>query len=136
MSGSTVSPGRFRSMRRGRSIPLYVLLSYGRHLPILALLLALSQRLCLRAVSRCRSRKAAWTVMIYEDADNSLETPQLANVKEMLQVGSSAQVQVVMLCDRSPKSEPKDQYSNEALGGLPDWARRQTAPCRKGRLTS
>ena len=60
--------------------------------------------------------------MIYEDADHSLETPQIENVKEMLKVGSSAEVQVVMLCDRSPKGEPKDQYTNEGIGGLPDWS--------------
>src|SRR4051794_34156084 len=43
--------------------------------------------------------QSAWTLMIYEDADNSLETPQLANVQEMLQVGSTDKVQIVMLCD-------------------------------------
>lgn len=72
--------------------------------------------------------------MIYEDADNSLETPQMANVKEMLQVGSSDTVQVVMLCDRSPKSEPKDQYTDEAIGGLPDWSGAKLLHVEKGKL--
>src|SRR5438045_3910984 len=47
--------------------------------------------------------KAAWTVMIYQDLDNSLETPGLENLKEMIRVGGSDNVQVVVLCDRSPK---------------------------------
>src|SRR5580658_7207970 len=68
-----------------------------------------------------RHANSSWTVMIYCDADNSLETPQIANVKEMMQYGSTDQVQFVLLCDRSPKSEPKDQYTDEAIGGLPDW---------------
>ncbi len=72
--------------------------------------------------------------MIYEDADNSLETPQMANVKEMLQVGSSEQVQIVMLCDRSPKSVPKDQYTDEAIGELPDWAGAKLLHVEKGKL--
>lgn len=78
--------------------------------------------------------KAAWTLMIYLDADNTLETPQLSNLKEMLQVGSTDQVQIVVLCDRSPKSEPKDQYTDEAVGELPDWAGTRLLYVEKGRL--
>ena len=72
--------------------------------------------------------------MIYEDADNSLETPQLANVQEMLQVGSTDKVQIVMLCDRSPESEPKDRYSDAAIGGLPNWSGAKLLHVEKGRL--
>jgi len=81
-----------------------------------------------------QAAKSAWTLMIYEDADNSLEVPQLANVKEMLQVGSSDNVQIVMLCDRSPKSEPKDQYTDEPIGGLPDWSGAKLLHVEKGKL--
>ncbi len=72
--------------------------------------------------------------MVYEDADNSLETPQLANVAEMLQVGSSAQVQIVMLCDRSARSEPKDRYTDEAIGGVPNWSGAKLLHVEKGKL--
>jgi hypothetical protein len=84
--------------------------------------------------TKSETTKAAWTLMVYQDADNSLETPQLANLKEMLKVGSSESVQVVVLCDRSPKSEPKDQYTDEAVGGLPDWAGAKLLHVEKGRL--
>ena len=79
--------------------------------------------------------KASWTLMIYEDADNTLEKPELANVKEMLQAGSSEKVQVVMLCDRSAKSEPKDRYSDEAIGGLADWSGAKFLHVEKDKLT-
>ena len=72
--------------------------------------------------------------MVYQDADNTLETPSIANLKEMLQVGSSEQVQIVVLCDRSPRSEPKDQYTDEAVGGLPDWAGTRLLRVQQGRL--
>src|SRR5437870_1835903 len=78
--------------------------------------------------------RAAWTLMLYEDADNALEAPQLANVKEMLQVGSSDQVQIVMLCDRSPRSEPKDRYTDEALGGLANWSGAKLLHVEKSKL--
>lgn len=80
------------------------------------------------------SAKAAWTLMVYMDADNSLETPQLANIEEMLKVGSSEAVQIVMLCDRSPKSEPKDQYTDAAVGGLPNWSGAKLLHVEKGKL--
>ena len=91
--------------------------------------------------SRMRERKggavkSAWTLMIYQDADNTLETPSIANLKEMLQVGSTDRVQVIVLCDRSPKSEPKDQYTDEAVGGLPDWAGTRLLRVQQGRLQS
>jgi hypothetical protein len=106
-----------------------------RRLPVAVLAMAfVAIALPLRAAAAPPAR-AAWTVMVYEDADNSLETPELANVKEMLQVGSSAQVQVVMLCDRSPKSEPKDRYSSVAIGGLPDWSGAKLLHVEKGKLT-
>ena len=69
--------------------------------------------------ARQKVGRAAWTLMVYMDADNSLETPELANIEEMLKVGSSEAVQIVMLCDRSPKDEPKDQYSDAAIGAAP-----------------
>jgi hypothetical protein len=78
--------------------------------------------------------KAAWTLMVYMDADNSLETPQLANIEEMLKIGSTDTVQIVMLCDRSPKSEPKDQYTDAAVGGLPNWSGAKLLRVEKGKL--
>jgi hypothetical protein len=78
--------------------------------------------------------KAAWTLMVYMDADNSLETPQIANVEEMLKVGSTDAVQIVMLCDRSPKSEPKEQYTDAGVGGLPNWSGAKLLRVEKGKL--
>jgi len=78
--------------------------------------------------------KAVWTLMVYMDADNSLETPQLANVEQLLKIGSSDAVQIVMLCDRSPQSEPKDQYTEAAIGGLPNWSGAKLVRVEKGKL--
>src|SRR5258708_5041706 len=77
--------------------------------------------------------RAAWTVMIYQDLDNSLEAPGIENLKEMIRVGGSENVQVVVLCDRSPKSEPKDQYSDEGVSTLKNWDGARLLHLEKGR---
>ena len=43
-----------------------------------------------------------WTVMVYLDADNNLEDAGIADFNEMEQVGSTAEVNVVVQMDRTP----------------------------------
>jgi hypothetical protein len=74
-----------------------------------------------RSSAHVRVPDVAWTIMVYDDADNELEKPMLDNLSEMLHIGSSDKVQIVALFDRSPKTEPKDQYSDEPIGGLKFW---------------
>jgi len=53
--------------------------------------------------AKARSRAAAWTVMVYMDGDNNLESYialDLAN--ELAALGSSSAIQVVALADRTP----------------------------------
>ena len=45
---------------------------------------------------------AAWTVMVYLDADNNLEPFGIANVNQMEQAGSTAAVNIVVQMDRTP----------------------------------
>jgi len=89
-----------RKALRRCSLRLYANLYKGLRLPVIALMMALVATAVPSHGVTQPFAKAAWTLIIYEDPDNSLETPQLANVKEMLQVGSSEKVQVIMLCDR------------------------------------
>mgnify|MGYP003694199791 CR=1 FL=1 len=42
---------------------------------------------------------------MYTDADNDLELDQMEDVKEMLAIGSSEQVNIVMLADRHPNGD-------------------------------
>lgn len=88
-----------------------------------------------RLFSQKPAEKVAWTLMIYQDMDNTLEAPQLADVKEMMKIGSSEKVQVIMLCDRSKESEPKDRYSDEPVGGLANWSGAKLLRVEKEKLT-
>src|SRR5579871_4549643 len=80
------------------------------------------------------AKRAAWTVMIYQDLDNSLESPGIQNLKEMLKEGGSESIQVVVLCDRSPKSEPRDQYSDEDVSTVKNWSGGRLLHLEQGRL--
>jgi hypothetical protein len=63
--------------------------------------------------------KAAWTLMVYLDADNNLERPMIKNLKDMLTVGSTDKINIVALVARS--GESTGLYTDEAVGNLPDW---------------
>ncbi len=108
----------------------------GLPLAILLLITAAVVPAAGRGASRQTTIISDWTLMVYMDADNSLETPEMANVVEMLHVGSSENVQIVMLCDRSAKSEPKDRYTDVAIGGLPNWSGAKLLHVEKGKLKS
>jgi hypothetical protein len=123
---------RLRSLTHPRQCA--VNLSAGLRFVVLVLVMVAGIVSTSTQAAKQAAARAAWTLMFYEDADNSLETPQLANIKEMLQLGSSDSVQMVMLCDRSPKSEPKDQYTDEAIGGLPNWSGAKLLHVEKGKL--
>lgn len=77
-------------------------------------------------------RTADWTVMVYLDADNDLEAPQMKDLAEMLEVGSSARVNVLVLADRHPAGGGK--YSNEGIGGLANWTSAKLLRVEPGRL--
>jgi len=61
---------------------------------------------------------AEWTLMFYMDSDNNLEAAQLEDLGEMMTVGSSANINIVVLCDRSAKGEPIRGYTSRTIGGL------------------
>ncbi len=63
--------------------------------------------------------KAAWTLMVYLDADNDLERPMMKNLLDMTRVGSSAAVNVIVLAARSPRGDGK--YTNDGVANLPNW---------------
>ncbi|MEP6903707.1 MAG: hypothetical protein ABJA66_18435, partial [Actinomycetota bacterium] len=44
---------------------------------------------------------AEWTLMFYMDSDNNLEAPQMEDLEEMMAVGSSANINLIGLVDRS-----------------------------------
>jgi hypothetical protein len=73
------------------------------------LLLLLAPAMSVSAAGKPSKVQARWTFMIYMDGDNNLEKYVAADIeKELAQVGSNADVQVVVLADRIPG------YSNAA----------------------
>lgn len=72
--------------------------------------------------------------MLYMDCDNDLEAPQLENLKEILETGSSREVNLVALVDRNPAGEPEDQYFNGPIANLRDWTTAKLLHVEKGNL--
>ncbi|MBV9344087.1 MAG: hypothetical protein JOZ03_03765, partial [Gammaproteobacteria bacterium] len=62
----------------------------------------------------------AWTILVYLDADNDLEKAMMRNLREMARVGSSEQVNLIVLAARSPRGD--GLYTNEAILNVPDWS--------------
>jgi len=81
-----------------------------------------------------RAADAEWTMMMYLACDNDLEAPQLADLEEMLSAGSTAQVRIVALCDRSAESDEDGGYSGDGVGGLDDWTGGKLLYVEKGKL--
>ena len=96
---------------------------------VIIALLALN---CGAQVAAAQAAPAAWTVMIYLDADNDLEAPQMQDLREMLKVGSTAQVNVVVLADRHPQGDGK--YTNSSVANVPDWTSAKILYVERGRL--
>ncbi|PKP54790.1 hypothetical protein CVT91_18230, partial [Candidatus Atribacteria bacterium HGW-Atribacteria-1] len=51
-----------------------------------------------------KDNTAEWTVMVYLDADNNLESAGINDINEMEMVGSSSDVNIVVQVDRVPYS--------------------------------
>lgn len=77
---------------------------------------------------------ADWTLMFYMDSDNNLESAQLQDLDEMMAVGSTANINIVVLCDRSVQSSEVDGYTDRSIGGLPNWTTAKVLLVEKGRL--
>ena len=75
---------------------------------------------------------ADWTLLVYLDADNDLEKPMMRNLEDMVAVGGSERVQVIVLVARSPEST--GLYTDVAVGGLPDWSTTKLLRVERGRL--
>lgn len=80
-----------------------------------------------------QSPTAEWTLMFYMDADNNLEDPQMTDLEEMMKVGSSANINIVVLADRSTISNERG-YTNRAVGGVPNWTSTKLFFLERGRL--
>lgn len=94
---------------------------------------ALSQpRPAVAADAAAESPRAEWTLVLYLAADNDLEAAQLDDLRELLAVGSTDQVQVVALVDRHP--EGAGRYSNAAVANLPAWTSAKLLHVERGRL--
>lgn len=72
-------------------------------------------------ITRSKGAVAAkeWTVLYYLDADNNLEPDMLNDVNEMEQIGSTDNVNLVVLLDRNPSYDDRDgNWTNNRLDFL------------------
>jgi hypothetical protein len=84
------------------------------------------------AVSADKPARAAWTLMVYLDADNDLERPMMHNLEEMARVGGSDRVNLIVLAARSPRGD--GLYTNEPVANLPNWTGAKLLRVESGRL--
>ncbi len=77
--------------------------------------------------------EAEWTLMFYMDADNDLEAPQMRDLEEMMAVGSSENINIIVLADRHIGDDGR-QYTNRAVGGLKNWTTAKYLMIEKGKL--
>ncbi|HYF51026.1 MAG TPA: clostripain-related cysteine peptidase [Planctomycetota bacterium] len=89
---------------------------------------------CLLALSISAAEKAKWTLMCYSAADNDLEAPMMDDLREMAAAGASADVKIIVLAKRSPKSKPAEQYSDKGLVNLPNWTSAKLLQVEKDKL--
>lgn len=68
------------------------------------------------APAAAQAPRAQWTLLFYLAADNDLEAAQVQDLREMLAVGSTGDVNVLVLADRHPGGVGK--YSNDAIAEL------------------
>lgn len=78
--------------------------------------------------------RAAWTVMVYLDANNNLEADEIANLEDMAGVGSTPNLNIVVLCARSENNDADNGYSSDGVLNLPDWSTGKLLAVQKGRL--
>ena len=79
-------------------------------------------------------REAEWTLMFYMDSDNNLEAAQLEDLREMIAVGSTPEVNIVALVDRAASADEDDGYSAEPVANLKNWDTAKVLFVEKGRL--
>jgi hypothetical protein len=84
--------------------------------------------------SFAQSAQAEWTLMFYMDLDNNLEAAQMDDLNEMLAVGSTKEVNIVLLVDRSEKDRPLQSYTNSPVGNLKNWTTAKLLYVEKGNL--
>ena len=72
--------------------------------------------------------KAEWTMLFYMDSDNDLEAPQMVDLLEMLRVGSTKDVNIVVLADRAEK------YTNAPIANLKNWTTAKLLYVEQGKL--
>lgn len=79
--------------------------------------------------------RARWTWMVYVDANTDLERLAMGDLRELLAVGSTRDVEVIVLCGRSPESDEDEDYTAEGVANLADWTSCKLLHVEKGRLT-
>lgn len=84
--------------------------------------------------SFAQGAQAEWTLMFYMDLDNNLESAQLDDIDEMLAVGSTKDVNIILLVDRNEKGSPLQSYTNRPVGNLKNWATAKLLYVEKGNL--
>jgi hypothetical protein len=99
---------------------------------VIAAALAVAFPPAARAQSSTDAPRAAWTLIVYLAADNDLEAAQMQDLREMLAVGGTADVNVVVLADRSPKGDGK--YTNDAVANVPNWTTTKVFAVERGTL--
>ena len=77
---------------------------------------------------------AEWTFMVYMDADCDLEATTLPDLEEMVAVGSSPQVRVVVLADRAERGGDEDGFSDDSVANLRNWTTAKLLAVEDGRL--
>ena len=77
---------------------------------------------------------AEWTLMFYMDSDNDLELPQMIDLLEMAEVGSSAQINIIVVADRNASGDEDNNYTNADVGGIKNWTTAKYLRVEKGGL--
>jgi clostripain len=77
---------------------------------------------------------AEWTMMFYMDSDNNLEDAQMQDLEEMMAVGSSSNVNIIVLADRSDKGDDEEGYTSRAVGSVRNWTTAKLMVVERGRL--
>ncbi|NJM54409.1 MAG: hypothetical protein HC846_14150 [Blastocatellia bacterium] len=77
---------------------------------------------------------AEWTLMFYMDSDNNLEAPQMDDLEEMMKVGSSANINIIVLADRSTTGDKVRGYTDRAVGGIQNWTTAKVFYLERGKL--
>ncbi len=77
---------------------------------------------------------AEWTLMFYMDADNNLEDPQMTDLEEMMKVGSSTNINIIVLADRSRTGDGERGYTDRAVGGIRNWTSTKLFYLERGKL--